>query len=76
MFSWTSTAVPGVVSPPPGAFDPNIIGEYNFGIEVSQGGWGVENVRMDVQVVPVPAAVWLFGSALAGLGWMRRKRTL
>jgi len=24
-------------------------------------------------VVPVPAAIWLFGSALAGLGWMRRK---
>ena len=24
-------------------------------------------------VVPVPAAVWLFGSALAGLGWFRRK---
>ena len=24
-------------------------------------------------LVPVPAAVWLFGSALAGLGWMRRK---
>jgi len=23
--------------------------------------------------VPVPAAVWLFGSALAGLGWMRRR---
>jgi len=23
--------------------------------------------------VPVPAAVWLFGSALAGLGWVRRK---
>jgi hypothetical protein len=26
--------------------------------------------------VPVPAAVWLFGSALAGLGWMKRKRTI
>ena len=26
--------------------------------------------------VPVPAAVWLFGSALAGLGWMRRKKTV
>jgi len=26
-----------------------------------------------VSAVPVPAAVWLFGSALAGLGWMRRK---
>jgi hypothetical protein len=28
-----------------------------------------------VSAVPVPAAVWLFGSALAGLGWMRRKPT-
>lgn len=27
-------------------------------------------------VVPVPAAVWLFGSSLAGLGWMRRKQTV
>lgn len=26
-----------------------------------------------VKVVPVPAAVWLFGSALGALGWMRRK---
>jgi len=25
-----------------------------------------------VSAVPVPAAVWLFGSALAGLGWLRR----
>jgi hypothetical protein len=26
--------------------------------------------------VPVPAAVWLFGSALAGLGWLRRKQVV
>ena len=26
--------------------------------------------------VPIPAAVWLFGSALAGLGWVRRKQTI
>jgi hypothetical protein len=26
-----------------------------------------------VSAVPIPAAVWLFGSALAGLGWMRRR---
>jgi hypothetical protein len=24
--------------------------------------------------VPIPATVWLFGSALAGLGWLRRKQ--
>jgi hypothetical protein len=34
----------------------------------------VDNVYL--QAVPVPAAVWLFGSALAGLGWMRRKQTV
>jgi hypothetical protein len=27
-------------------------------------------------VVPIPAAVWLFGSALAGLGWFRRKAAI
>jgi hypothetical protein len=26
-----------------------------------------------VSTVPIPASVWLFGSALAGLGWMRRR---
>ena len=25
-------------------------------------------------VVPIPGAVWLFGSALAGLGWFRRRK--
>ena len=25
--------------------------------------------------VPIPAAAWLFGSALAGLGWLRRKQS-
>ena len=28
---------------------------------------------MTFQVVPVPAAVWLFGSALGLLGWVRRR---
>jgi hypothetical protein len=26
-------------------------------------------------ITPIPAAVWLFGSALGGLGWMRRRST-
>lgn len=29
-----------------------------------------------INVVPIPAAGWLFGSALAGLGWLRRKQTI
>ena len=36
-------------------------------------GSGIDNIV--VSAVPIPAAVWLFGSALAGLGWMRRKQT-
>jgi len=27
-----------------------------------------------ISSVPIPGAVWLFGSALAGLGWMRRRK--
>jgi hypothetical protein len=29
-----------------------------------------------VSAVPIPAAVWLFGSALAGLGWLRLKQSI
>ena len=35
-------------------------------IQKKQGGIGIS-------VVPVPAAVWLFGSALGALGWLRRR---
>jgi hypothetical protein len=74
MFSFLASDIPGFIDAPGGSFDPNAIGEYNFGISVSQDGWGVENVRIDVQTVPVPAAVWLFGSGLGLLGWIRRRR--
>jgi hypothetical protein len=42
---------------------------YKFlgGSEVFEGAYSVS-------AVPVPAAVWLFGSALAGLGFMRRRQ--
>jgi hypothetical protein len=33
----------------------------------------IDNVSIETQVVPVPAAVWLFGSALGLLGWIRRR---
>jgi hypothetical protein len=35
-------------------------------------GMYLDNVY--IAAVPVPAAAWLFGSALVGLGWMRRKK--
>ncbi|RZV49174.1 MAG: VPLPA-CTERM sorting domain-containing protein, partial [Pseudomonadales bacterium] len=33
-----------------------------------------DNASLTSQVVPVPAAAWLFGSALAGLVVARRKK--
>ncbi|MEJ2140292.1 MAG: VPLPA-CTERM sorting domain-containing protein [Gammaproteobacteria bacterium] len=33
----------------------------------------VDNIN--ASVVPIPAAVWLFGSALVGLGWVRRMQS-
>ena len=39
------------------------------------GGQGRGIISGSISTVPVPAAVWLFGSALAGLGWMKRKHT-
>jgi len=40
------------------------------------GGFDTLSLTIDnvnASVVPVPAAFWLFGSALFGLGWLRRK---
>ncbi|MGI9309855.1 MAG: VPLPA-CTERM sorting domain-containing protein [Gammaproteobacteria bacterium] len=34
----------------------------------------LDNVRILTAAVPVPAAVWLFGSALGILGWTRRRK--
>jgi hypothetical protein len=52
-------------------------GEYACSSSSCGGGSGLRGVNSGyitaTSVVPVPAAVWLFGSALAGLGWFRRK---
>jgi hypothetical protein len=55
-------------------------------VESDVGGWiantggriGFWNytVTQEITAVPVPAAVWLFGSALAGLGWIKRKKAI
>jgi hypothetical protein len=40
------------------------------------GGATVEIDNIEVSAIPVPAAVWLFGSGLGLLGWMRRRKTV
>jgi len=75
LFNFLATGVPGFITAPGGVFDPNAIGNYQFAIQVSGGGFNLETVAMEVQTVPIPAAVWLFGSGLLGLvGIARRKK--
>ena len=62
--------------------NPNVAWHFNF-IEVEQlanaktSGFFAFAVRDgDVAAIPVPATVWLLGSALGGLGWLRGRRTV
>jgi len=48
--------------------------EINYGCCIESPFYQRYIVAGTVSAVPVPAAAWLFGSALAGLGWMRRKQ--
>lgn len=57
------------------------IGNVNLGINSVFGDFislssSVQQVQLSgaqVNVVPVPAAVWLFGGAVGALGWLRRR---
>lgn len=46
----------------------------NWTSTATYGEWGLTVITPDAVVVPVPAAVWLFGSALLGLVSIGRKR--
>jgi hypothetical protein len=53
----------------------------NFSAAGLQGlldeSWGLDNVMVQVTPVPLPAAVWLFGSGFIGLlGFARRRRVV
>ena len=45
-------------------------------IEILHDGDYEVNVSITADVVPIPAAVWLFASALLGLGGLRRKQQM
>ncbi len=75
LFAFLAEDSPGIVSPG-GAFDPAAVGNYQYAITVSRAGFAVDTVAMEVNVIPIPAAVWLFGSALGFLGWTHRRRTV
>lgn len=63
LFEFLATDFPPYLIAPATPFDPNALGQYTFGIQVSRDGWGVETVAMLVEVVPEPSSV-----ALALLG--------
>lgn len=78
LFNFLSVSIPGVINAPGTPFNPNALGQYSFYLTATSNNtpipFSVGTVGIDVQVVPVPAAVWLFGSGLLGLvGIARRK---
>lgn len=65
----------------PVIFDGSWNGIHKVVVEHQQAdsNWGGDSkaIRIDnfsATVVPIPASVWLFGSALTGLGWLRRNQ--
>jgi hypothetical protein len=49
--------------------------EFSAPLPLVGFGTSFDNLVMTTPtLVPIPAAVWLFGSALGGLGWMRRRK--
>ena len=44
-------------------------------VEFSPDFTGLAEIAFETSVVPIPAAVWLFGPAIGLLGWRQRKNT-
>jgi len=59
--------------------DVYVLGCLDAALIQTSGSWATEGQELshitfyDTAVIPVPAAFWLFGSALGFLGWSRRK---
>jgi len=71
-FDWTQMDVSGIM--PAGTASTRI--QLIHILEASTPSGGaifLDDASLTVTPIPVPAAVWLFGSALGLLGWMRRR---
>jgi hypothetical protein len=67
----------GLATDPIGTGDWLNLQSVSFSVSYPQAGGGYSQVfeidNISASVVPIPAAVWLFGSGLGLLGWFRRK---
>ncbi|MDB4307753.1 VPLPA-CTERM sorting domain-containing protein [Gammaproteobacteria bacterium] len=67
----TVSLIPNVSFLSPGFAEP---GGPFWGLPDMSSGMDRKIVSGTISTVPIPAAAWLFGSTLVGLGWMRRKQ--
>jgi len=80
-FNFLSASFLNIIIPPTGitSFDPNAAGEFSFILTVAETGlpeFARAAIDVQVGVVPLPAALPLYGTGLAlmgFIGWRRRK---
>lgn len=69
---WTGTEQ-GAFADEAWVFDTSVGAQDSYGKASLFGAWVVRSGDSNPAAVPVPATLWLFGSALLGLGAMRRR---
>jgi hypothetical protein len=80
-YYWSATALAGNSSTHAWIFDFGVSTTQSASLQSNSNNpglssfhaWAVRDGDVAAAVVPVPAAVWMFGSALGLLGWIRRK---